>query len=268
MGAKGADGWRFRAATTLLLAAVACSNNAEEKEQSHQECIYGGQVHDALGLNAAQRQAMVKLDVVGNASDGAEVASSCSGVLVAPSWVLSARHCVEATKNVEATTLFYGEPSKLPDGCGADPEPIARSASLHVVSHPTLDALLVKLPSSSSDLGVEAVPLELAGPQDLLERDTSVELAGYGWTETDSPGELHFVVETISALDDEWVEVSGDGGSGACVGDSGGPLLFAGADGGPIVGGILSQGSASCVGTDRYTRASALWRWQVDTITN
>jgi hypothetical protein len=34
----------------------------------------------------------------------------------------------------------------------------------------------------------------------------------------------------------------------------------------PKVGGILSRGSTSCVGTDRYTLASALWRWQSDTI--
>jgi hypothetical protein len=87
------------------------------------------------------------------------------------------------------------------------------------------------------------------------------ELAGYGTTETDATGRRLFTSEKIVEVDDTFITVDGQGRSGACTGDSGGPLLVATNAGEPAVAGILSVGSADCRGIDRYVRVDRAWRW-------
>jgi secreted trypsin-like serine protease len=52
------------------------------------------------------------------------------------------------------------------------------------------------------------------------------------------------------------------GKTGACVGDSGGPLLGKTMDGRIEVLGLLEAGSASCTGEDFYTRLDRLKSWE------
>jgi hypothetical protein len=57
------------------------------------------------------------------------------------------------------------------------------------------------------------------------------------------------------------IVVDGHGRAGACIGDSGGPLLVRDADGRLAVGGVLSRGQASCTGKDSYLRGEVIRDW-------
>jgi hypothetical protein len=92
------------------------------------------------------------------------------------------------------------------------------------------------------------------------------ELAGYGITEEGTVGGLRFLTEAITALDPATITVAGFGATGACEGDSGGPLLVRGRDGSPRVVGVLTVGSASCTGADDYVRLDAVQGWMQATI--
>jgi hypothetical protein len=173
--------------------------------------------------------------------DGDPPMDSCSGVLVGDGAVLTAAHCVHGLP-VLATSVAFG-------GSGGA---VAMGAT--TVAHPTLDLLLVTLQSSATATlpGIPLASREIA-PGDLAE------LAGTGLGGGD--GEVRFAVEQVVDTDGQFITVRGDGASGACMGDSGGPLLVRDSDGEVAVAGILSQGSVSCLGSDRYTALTGALDW-------
>jgi hypothetical protein len=129
-------------------------------------------------------------------------------------------------------------------------------AVLRIFEHPSLDLALVLVPD---DGGSEAIlPLADAAP------DTGGEvlLAGFGLTEANKLGEFRALSAQVVGVDSAFVVVQGRGG-GACLGDSGGPLISKSE---PRVSfGVLSQGSASCLGKDYYVNLwhAAGWVGQV-----
>jgi hypothetical protein len=88
-----------------------------------------------------------------------------------------------------------------------------------------------------------------------------VQVAGYGSDEKGAQGRRTFLVERVVGVQSDEVRVSADGLAGACLGDSGGPLLIRGADGWVEVLGVLGHGSASCYGEDSYTRVDTVAAW-------
>ena len=84
----------------------------------------------------------------------------------------------------------------------------------------------------------------------------------------ESVGSLGFLVESITLItvDGSSITVSGFGASGGCEGDSGGPLLMRGTDGGVEVAGVLSIGSATCREDDTYARLDTIRDW-IQTVT-
>jgi hypothetical protein len=178
----------------------------------------------------------------------------CSGAVIAPNVVLTARHCLGPDP----------DPKPRPDR----PAQVHVGASLSVASAFPIAELIVH---DERDLALAvlaggALPrpsltvLPLAFDDEIRVGDRAT-LAGYGLDENGDVGERRFVEETVVEVDDEHVIVDGEGESGACTGDSGGPLLLRSASGELRVAGVLSVGSASCIEIDVYQRVGPVADW-------
>ncbi|HVJ19807.1 MAG TPA: S1 family peptidase [Polyangiaceae bacterium] len=196
--------------------------------------IYFGSGRSSLvGLTDARRAAIV---IVHPGGDDA----LCTGVMIGPAEVLTAAHC---TTESETLSVSSGDGS---------------FAVAEVLRHPKLDAALLRVPDLAT---TEATPILPDPGLDDLGTGSLLELAGYGLDESGSVGTLRFAVEAVQSVALETFVVDGEGRSGACVGDSGGPALRRGADGHVRLAGILDAGSSDCVGRDAYVRADALATW-------
>jgi hypothetical protein len=227
---------------------VACLVSGCGSDQSTPNCsteqaiVSGTEVPASVHLSEGQANAIVRLRLLSDTPD-----EFCSGVMLANDWVLSAGHCSIAV----AAVVDFG-PDADRESAGTD----------SVTTHPDLDLALWHLAKENGGPVLEREYLQAwtyAVDASWIGRDA--ELGGYGTTETGATGRRLFVSEKIVDVDDTFITVDGVGLSGACAGDSGGPLLVATHSGEPAVAGILSVGSADCRGIDRYVRVDRAWRW-------
>jgi hypothetical protein len=217
--------------------------------RSSQYAIVDGTVDPgSVDLSSEQRASIVR--VLLNSEARFDL---CTGMFIAQDWVLTARHCQSA-----AGFVVLGSDSTAP---------LATGAVERAWSHPELDLLLLHVPRLSPAVPFEPLSLRSA-PLDQSWQGRSVELAGFGETDTGEVGRLRFVTEPITSVGDVSVIVDGMGRSGACLGDSGGPLLAVGADAAIEVIGVLNAGSASCKGRDRYVRIDVAMPWLTEIVTS
>jgi hypothetical protein len=203
--------------------------------------IIGGKgTADQLALDAREESAIVQLGEPGR--EGDIVADLCSGVMISPTFALSAAHCV----GVVGSTIAVGAGESAP----------SVSMATVVAVHPELDLALSSLPDSSY-LGFVPIPLasRLPRPRELLQ------IAGFGLNDSGGWGQRRFAVQEVVEVLDDAIVVDGGGQSGACAGDSGGPLLTRDVDGSVAVAGILTEGSRTCVTTDVYVRVDVARAW-------
>lgn len=201
------------------------------------QIFYGSSVPQAVPLSPGQIQAVGWF-------------GSCSGVLVAPTWVLSASHCSFLWEEGEfCIDVGPTEPARcIPVAAGHD--------------HPEADLSIVELAFDARSLlpTVQPVPF-LTELLDQTWIGVTVEVAGFGEQEDGSSGVREFAAEPIVTLDDYTVTVDGEGLHGTCFGDSGGPLFVTASDGSVRVAGTLSAGEESCTGWDHFTRVDAFRAW-------
>jgi hypothetical protein len=238
-------------------AVTACGCDVPEQhpiDETRCGAIVGGStVPSFLGMTGAQARAVVAV-LKGRDTPG-DSPAVCSGVLVGPRHVLTAGHCLDSARSPMSVT--FGA-----DLTCADQPTLA---GMPLAAHPTLDLALLELAGPPLPEGAQPLPWNEA-PITSAWIDRLVQLAGFGssgFGETGwAPPDLRrFAVEPVREVDATRIVVDGQGRSGACDGDSGGPLLARDARGALVVLGVLSGGASSCQQLDSYVRLDVARDW-------
>jgi secreted trypsin-like serine protease len=172
----------------------------------------------------------------------------CSGVFINRRTILTSAHCV-----------LDGRKAQVAIGTSLD-FVVAQLKPLRAVVHPTLDLALIFV--NETQVPKVLVPISpLEETMDAGWVGATVEIAGFGLTETGEAHVRRFASTAVTELDETFVVVSSDGANGACEGDSGGPLVALNGNGSARVAGVLTAGHPSCLGHDRYVRVDRLASW-------
>jgi len=230
---------RARIAVHAVLILLGCNAAPDHRECVGQSSkpLYGATPDVPPGLPLLESQ----IATVG-ALQSSMAHHDCTALLIAERWVLSARHC-----------------DSSPGAYFRSAHDIAPRRVVRRHDHPDRDLALFEL---EKDLGVEGGVIRLRREplnDNWLHR--TVFLAGLGSREDEAVGQLTFVQEPIAELTEQHVTVDGGDTSGACSGDSGGPLFAVREDGTVESIGVLSIGSSDCLGLDRYERVDTAVGW-------
>jgi hypothetical protein len=219
------------------------------------EAIVGGtEAPTLVALDEGQLRSIVSLAI----PDVSGSVAMCSGVVIADGIVLSARHYFEQGDDAGAAIDRAKDASVA---LAATPKLRAAIGSVEDAwLHQTLDVALLEV-GWSADVTATPTPIPLTNQLDGSWVGNPVELAGYGVSGLPGAPSLRFAVELVTRLDPRHIVVDGRGLRGACVGDSGGPLLGRGNDGRLHVLGVLDHGDPSCTDEDSFTRADRIADW-------
>ncbi|WP_307970423.1 trypsin-like serine protease [Salinispora arenicola] len=153
---------------------------------------------------------------------------ACSGALIEPSWVVTAKSCfAEGTTPVVAgvptqpTTVVIGR-TDLTASTGYE------APAVSIIPHPDRNLALVRL--SGRAAGIPAIPIATTEPA----ASETLTISGYGRTATEwVPNRLHAASFTVHDVDPSLIDIVGAAaGATICKGDAGGPA-FRESDGSP-----------------------------------
>ena len=193
---------------------------------------------------------------------GNEDSPFCTGTLVAPNVVATARHCIEGQS---ANRLGFGF-GLMPN----DPAATIPLARMH--GHPNLDIAILILSEDATARVPELVPIPFnreALSADLQGRQ--VQVGGFGETYDRSRFGRYFATVELTRVAATEVVVDGNGRQGICFGDSGGPVITPiGGDGPELarVLGVESFGDSSCLDVDHLVRLDVAAEWIDDIVAN
>lgn len=183
--------------------------------------------------------------------------SFCTGTLIAPSSVLTAGHCIaESEIPVEEISLFFGlTVGEAGETIQADQTFVHPDYKVRANGTPMNDVAVVTLTREAT----VAPMVWQRTPLDQSVVNQTVTLVGYGVTDAEhqtGANTRRKVDSTITRMDSHFIYY-GDGVSGTCSGDSGGPM-FLDKDGIPTIIGTASFGDATCVELGANTRVDTL----------
>jgi len=219
---------------------------------AQQEIRNGTRQPEAIHLTDGQVLALGWLHSAGEPSG-----NFCTGTLVAPRVVATARHCIEG-----------GRSRRIGFSVGLMPRnPMAtfRVESTH--GHPDLDAAILILESDATEQLADIVPIPFnRNPLASTLIGQEIQAGGFGETYDRETSGRFFATVEVSGVSATEVIVDGRGRQGLCFGDSGGPVITRLDDTGPVVLGVESWGDPSCVGVDHLIRLDILTDW-IDDVT-
>ena len=195
----------------------------------------------------------------------------CTGTLIADDVVLSAGHCAIDIKTGELRPI-----SGMTFGFGKDMwNPTQKIAVKQIIPHPDFYsnaryndgtfakndvALFILQEEASIHLPtVKPIPMNKSSLADL--KGKAVQNVGYGATEENYYNTRRFwTIEEVTDVTSYDFTVNGKGKSSVCMGDSGGPSLYAIGDQIYVIG-TVSWGSSSCVDNDHFALTNDNIQW-------
>ncbi len=232
-----------------------------------------GSLSGAVALTALRGDfpGIVKLEPRKTISANSYSSGHCGATRISTNWFVTAAHCLD--ENYDATILKVGH-EKL-DG------PVVREieadwSACHAAyagqeGGLANDIALLHIPDDTAASLVDIPIATILSQDDAMSPVTTPTAKMAGWGMTTPGGSLSTTLlgtnVEIKSIGPALIKVGSINGSGPCVGDSGGPLFVNGAQGQPVLWGVLSgvekNSETACSGDyiARYTNLQGYTNW-------